>query len=45
MVLKIKTGLKAGRSGQNHTRRLVALAVKTGLKAGRLGANHNRRVI
>jgi hypothetical protein len=53
VVLKVTTGLRAGRLSANHNRRAtkgsaartVVLKVTTGLRAGRLAGNHNRRVI
>jgi hypothetical protein len=53
VVLKVTTGLKAGRLAGNHNRRAAqgstsvaaVLKVTTGLKAGRIAANHNRRML
>jgi hypothetical protein len=46
-ALKVQAGLKAGRIGLNHNRRMPqasALKVQAGLKAGRIATNHNRRM-
>jgi hypothetical protein len=41
-LLKVTTGLKAGRLASNHSR---LLKVTTGLKAGRLASNHSRALV
>jgi hypothetical protein len=43
-VVKVRTGLKAGGSWNNHNRRFL-VTVRAGLKAGGMNINHNRRLL
>lgn len=40
-IIKVKTGVNAGRLAGNHNQSKVKVKVKTGVNAGRLAGNHN----
>jgi hypothetical protein len=42
IIVKIKTGVNAGRLSANHNQTVKRLRFKSNLKAGKLSANHNQ---